>query len=407
MSFGSEPDSRKSVDGAASDADELPVASGDELTSACRAVAHFFDELPLCVPLVLGPRARRGSRSGPSAARLRARASGGLRRTRRGRWVGPRWSLRHRHRVGSGVLHHPELFLHVRALVHPRDRGPRDAVEQPLAWIALRHAADEDVQDEDDSEDLRQVPQEGMQDVQVPIDRHNAQGDQPLSDRRVEDRLQEHGVGEPDEAPVQSDQVPGPGQNREGDREDEPDREHDDRVDDKREEPTDPVLLQGRVVTNQVDRRGHVSPIQSRRYRTGLHKRAGIKYCRTIENQSGESAEASDGSSSSTRVDRRRYSPGISFDVKTVLPALWITTPASRAVFASISKMTGCAIRTRPASSAASNVALRWSISRPYRSGKCRKTPAIVRPRISTSSSLSRNLPSLPQCGQNSSRKKP
>src|SRR2546425_2863596 len=364
MSFGSEPDSRESVDGTASDADELPVASGDELTSACRAVAHLFDELPLFVPLVLGPRARRGSRSGPSAARLPALASCGLCRARRGRWVGPRWSLRHRHRVGSGVLHHPELFLHVRALVHPRDRGPRDAVEQPLAWIALRHAADEDVQDEDDSEDLRQVPEEGVQDVQIPVDCDDPQGDEPLPDRRVEDRLQEHGVGEPDQAPVQSDQVPGPSQNREGDREDEPDREHDYGVDDKGEEPTDPVLLQGRVVTNQVDRRGHVSPIQSRRYRTGLHKRAGIKYRRTIENQSGESAEACGGSSSSTRVDRRRYSPGISFDVKTVLPALWITTPASRAVFASISRMTGCAIRTPPASSAASNVALRSTIFR-------------------------------------------
>src|SRR2546425_1453135 len=364
MSFGSGPDSHKSVDGTASDADELPVASGDELTSACRAVAHLFHELPLFVPLVLGPRARRGSRSGPSAARLRVLASGGLCRTRRGRWVGPRGSRRHRHRVGPRVLHHPELFLHVRALVDPRDRGPRDAVEQALSGIALRHAADDDVQDEPNSEDLRQVPQDGMEDVQVPVDRDDPQGDEPLSDRRVEDRLQERGVGEPDEAPVQSDCVPGPGQNREGNREDEPDREHDDCVEDIGDEPTDPMLLQSRVVTNQVDRGRHVSPIQSRRYRTGLHKRAGIKYCRTIENQSGESAEACGGSSSSTRVDRRRYSPGISFDVKTVLPALWITTPASRAVFASISKMTGCAIRTRPASSAASNVALRWTIFR-------------------------------------------
>src|SRR2546428_1591676 len=98
MSFGSEPDSRKSVDGTASDADELPVASGDELTSACRAVAHLFHELPFFVPLVLGPRARRGSRSGPSAARLPALASCGLCPALRVRWVGPRWSLPHRHR---------------------------------------------------------------------------------------------------------------------------------------------------------------------------------------------------------------------------------------------------------------------------------------------------------------------
>src|SRR3989475_10707193 len=54
------------------------------------------------------------------------------------------------------------------------------------------------------------------------------------------------------------------------------------------------------------------------------------------ENQSVESAEAAGGNSSSTRWDRRRNSPGTSFDVYTVLPALWITTPDERAVFASI-----------------------------------------------------------------------
>src|SRR5437867_591037 len=47
------------------------------------------------------------------------------------------------------------------------------------------------------------------------------------------------------------------------------------------------------------------------------------------------------------------------------------------------------------------------SISRSYRSGKWRSTPAIVRPSVSTSWSLRRNFASLPHIGQNSSRKYP
>src|SRR3990170_762989 len=47
------------------------------------------------------------------------------------------------------------------------------------------------------------------------------------------------------------------------------------------------------------------------------------------------------------------------------------------------------------------------SASSPYRSGKWRSTPAIVRPTTSTSSSLSRNFAWLPHIGQISSRKKP
>src|SRR3989442_2595321 len=125
------------------------------------------------------------------------------------------------------------------------------------------------------------------------------------------------------------------------------------------------MLLQGRVASDQVNGRRHDSPIRRRRYRTRLHKCIGILISGpAIENQSVESAEAAGGNSSSTRWDRRRNSPGTSFDVYTVLPALWITTPDVRAVFASISRITGCAIRTRPASRAASNVALKWTILR-------------------------------------------
>src|SRR5256712_13999837 len=125
------------------------------------------------------------------------------------------------------------------------------------------------------------------------------------------------------------------------------------------------MFLQGRVASDQVNGRRHGSPIRRRRYRTRLHKSIGpLLFGPTIENQSVESADASGGNSSSTRCERRRNSPGTSFDVYTVLPALWITTPDDRAVFASISRITGWAIRTRPASRAASNVAPRGTLLR-------------------------------------------
>src|SRR5206468_12122274 len=147
-------------------------------------------------------------------------------------------------------------------------------------------------------------------------------------------------VHDPHGAIQQRGHVPGQAEERQREHEEQVDDGDDDAIDQAREEPADPMFLQGRVASDQVNGRRHSSPIRRRRYRTRLHKSIGLLlFGPTIESQSVESADAPGGNSSSTRCERRRNSPGTSFDVYTVLPALWITTPDDRALFASISRI--------------------------------------------------------------------
>src|SRR5207249_1803716 len=186
-----------SVDGAATNAGELPVAPGDELPATGRAEFHFLDELPLFVPTVLGPpAARRGGLSGPTSgggSRLHARR-------RRGWSVGHR-GRRHRHRMRSGVLHHPELFFHVGALVDPRDRRPRDPVEEALSRVALRGGTNEAVNQDQGWEDFRDISDHRMHNVEVPVDRDDPEREDFLADRAGENRLEQDRVDEPDRPP--------------------------------------------------------------------------------------------------------------------------------------------------------------------------------------------------------------
>src|SRR5207237_3483468 len=180
--------------GAATNAGELPVAPGDELPATGRAEFHFLDESPLFVPTVLGPpAARRGGLSGPTSgggSRLHARR-------RRGWSVGHR-GRRHRHRMRSGVLHHPELFFHVGALVDPRDRRPRDPVEEALSRVALRGGANGAVDQDKEWENFRQIPHTGVPVVEVPVDCDDPEREDFLADRAGENRLEQDRVDEPD-----------------------------------------------------------------------------------------------------------------------------------------------------------------------------------------------------------------
>ncbi|OLD89191.1 hypothetical protein AUG86_05090 [Euryarchaeota archaeon 13_1_20CM_4_64_14] len=162
-----------------------------------------------------------------------------------------------------------------RALVDARDGRASDAVEEALARIALRDTADDEVHQEQEPIDLRNVSDEAVHDVQVAVDRDDAETEEPLPDRRAEQGLEEHRVEEPDDAVQERGHVPR--QRHEGQREREQQINHsdDDCIDERSEEPADPVLLQGRIMSNQVNGRRHDSPIRTRRYPTGLHKSIG------------------------------------------------------------------------------------------------------------------------------------
>src|SRR2546421_312919 len=232
----------------------FPAAGGDALPATGRAEFHFLDESPLFVPTVLGPAAaRRGGLSGPTSgggSRLHARWRRGWSAGHRGRG--------HRHRMRSGVLHHPELFFHVGALVDPRDRRPRDPVEEALPRVALRGGTNEAVDQDKEWEDFRDISDHRMHDVEVPVDRDDPEREDFLADGAGENRLEQDRVDEPDRPPEEQNEPPGPCEEREGDGEEQSDDDDHDGVEQEGDEPTDPMLLQSRIVTDQIECRRHV-----------------------------------------------------------------------------------------------------------------------------------------------------
>ncbi len=158
----------------------------------------------------------------------------------------------------SGVLHHPELFFHVGALVDPRDRRPRDPVEEALPRVALRGGTNEAVNQDQGWEDFRDISDHRMHNVEVPVDRDDPEREDLLSDRAGENRLEQDRVDEPDRPPEEQNEPPGPREERERDGEEQSDDDDHDGVEQEGDEPTDPMLLQSRIVTDQFECRRHV-----------------------------------------------------------------------------------------------------------------------------------------------------
>ena len=172
----------------------------------------------------------------------------------------------------SGVLHHAELLFHVRGLVDSGDGRARKAVEQALSGVALRDPADDQIDSEQHPVNLREVSDERVEDVEIAIDRDDAELEELFPDRGAEECLEEHRVPEPDEAVQEPGHVPSQTQECDREHEEQVDGRDDEAIDQGREEPVDPMLQQGRVVADQVKGRRHGSPIRRRRYRTRLHK---------------------------------------------------------------------------------------------------------------------------------------
>src|SRR5207249_8115272 len=136
--------------------------------------------------------------------------------------------------------------------------------------VALRDPADDQIDSEQHPVNLREVSDERVENIEIAIDRDDAELEELFPDRGAEECLEEHRVPEPDEAVQEPGHVPSQTQECDREHEEQVDGRDDEAIDQGREEPVDPMLQQGRVVADQVKGRRHGSPIRRRRYRTRM-----------------------------------------------------------------------------------------------------------------------------------------